>query len=198
MKVALIDYGAGNLHSLAKALVSGGAEVSVASSLAEAVRAEAVVLPGVGAFGPAAEQLAADRAALHSAVRAGLPCLGICLGMQLFFESSEEGGGAGLGLLGGRVRKLVSHRLPHMGWNEVQMADDALFSGIDSFTAYYANSFVAEPEDRSEVIAWSEYENERFAAAVRRDRVWGVQFHPEKSGAAGLKLLHNFLAQVPT
>jgi len=196
MNVALIDYGAGNLHSLAKALATGGTTVRIESSLQQALAADAVVLPGVGAFGPAAAQLQSGRAALQAAVGSGLPCLGICLGMQLLFESSEEGEGAGLALLGGHVRKLVAYRLPHMGWNEVDITDDALFAGVDSLTAYYANSYVAEPADPTEVIAWSTYGNERFAAAVRRDRVWGVQFHPEKSGAPGLRLLHNFLAQV--
>jgi glutamine amidotransferase len=196
MNVALIDYGAGNRHSLAKALAAGGATVRVENDLARALDGDAVVLPGVGAFGPAAAQLQPGRGALQAAVQAGLPCLGICLGMQLLFESSEEGDGPGLALLEGRVRKLVAYRLPHMGWNQVDMADDALFAGLDDLTAYYANSYVAEPADGSEVIAWTQYGNERFAAAVRRDHVWGVQFHPEKSGIPGLRLLHNFLAQV--
>jgi len=196
MNVSLIDYGTGNLHSLRKALEAGGAVVRVDTTLTDARAADAIVLPGVGAFGAAAAQLRMGRSALHSAIRAGVPCLGICLGMQLLFEGSEEGEGEGLGVLLGQVRKLKTRCLPHMGWNEVAMMDDPLFAGIPELTAYYANSYVAQPADASEVIAWSRYEDEQFPAAVRRDRVWGVQFHPEKSGAPGLQLIRNFLAQV--
>ena len=196
MNVSLIDYGTGNLHSLKKALESGGATVRVDTALTEARDAAAIVLPGVGAFGAAAAQLGSGRLALQETIQAGVPCLGICLGMQLLFEASEEGEGVGLGILPGQVRKLRAHRLPHMGWNEVEMMDDPLFAGIAQLTAYYANSYAAYPSDESEVIAWTHYEGERFPAAVRRDRVWGVQFHPEKSGAAGLHLIGNFLAQV--
>jgi len=196
MNVSLIDYRTGNLHSLGKALESGGAVVRVDTSLQESLSADAVVLPGVGAFGAAAAQLGEGRESLHAAIAAGKPCLGICLGMQLLFESSEEGDGTGLGLLPGRVRRLQAKRLPHMGWNQVQMSDDPLFAGIAELTAYYANSYVVAPTDDSEVVAWTEYEGERFPAAVRRDRVWGVQFHPEKSGPAGLRLIRNFLGQV--
>ena len=196
MKVSLLDYGTGNLHSLAKALEGGGALVRVDSELQAAGDADAVVLPGVGAFGAAAAQLGRSRAALHELIRAGVPCLGICLGMQLLFESSEEGEGEGLGVLPGKVRRLGAHRLPHMGWNEVVMLDDPLFAGIPELVAYYANSYAVQPADESAVIAWSEYEGVHFPAAVRRDRVWGVQFHPEKSGAPGLRLIRNFLAQV--
>jgi imidazole glycerol-phosphate synthase subunit HisH len=195
MNVALIDYGTGNLHSLAKAIAAGGARVTIESGL-DLLRADAIVLPGVGAFGAATAQLAAGAAALRAAIDDGVPCLGICLGMQLLFETSDEGVGAGLGLLAGRVRRLRSKRLPHMGWNEIVMADDPLFTGLDPFVAYYANSFVVEPADDAQVIAWTTYGNERFPAAVRRDNVRGVQFHPEKSGAPGLRLIRNFLAEV--
>lgn len=196
MNVALIDYGTGNLHSLMKALEAGGASVHVETDFAQAAQADAIVLPGVGAFGAATTQLVSSAGSLHEAISAGTPCLGICLGMQLLFETSEEGTGAGLGALAGHVRKLNGRRLPHMGWNEVMMVDDPLFTGIDRLVAYYANSYVAAPVDESEVIAWTQYGSERFPAAVRRDHVWGVQFHPEKSGAPGLRLIGNFLAQV--
>jgi imidazole glycerol-phosphate synthase subunit HisH len=196
IKIALIDYGTGNLHSLMKALESGGALVSLEQDLNAAVRADAIVLPGVGAFGAAAAQLSTGTVALHMALASGKPCLGICLGMQLLFETSEEGPGAGLGAFGGRVRRLRGRRLPHIGWNEVAMVHDPLFAGVDSFLAYYANSYVAEPADDSDIIAWTQYGSERFPAAVRRDNVWGVQFHPEKSGETGLRLIRNFLNQV--
>ncbi|HUF51973.1 MAG TPA: imidazole glycerol phosphate synthase subunit HisH [Longimicrobiales bacterium] len=197
MRVAVIDYGTGNLHSLVKALEIGGADVWIERDLNRALDAQAIVLPGVGAFGAAAAQLSQGAPALHEAISNGKPCLGICLGMQLLFERSEEGTGSGLSALSGSIRRLHGRRVPHMGWNDVEMVDDALFAGISELLAYYANSYIAVPADESEVIAWSRYGSERFAAAVRRDSVWGVQFHPEKSGRAGLQVLHNFLAQVP-
>jgi glutamine amidotransferase len=196
MNIALIDYGTGNLHSLEKALEAGGARVVIEIDPAAAAHADAIVLPGVGAFGAAAAQLSGGAAALKDAIRGGKPCLGICLGMQLLFDASEEGPGAGLGALPGRVRRLGARRLPHMGWNDIDMMDDPLFTGIDSMLGYYANSYACVPDDESDVIAWTQYGTERFPAAVRRDNVWGVQFHPEKSGATGLRMLNNFLAQV--
>lgn len=196
MNISVIDYGTGNLHSLVKALENSGAQVWVEPDLNAALRADALVLPGVGAFGSAASHLEPGVAALHTAISSGKPCLGICLGMQLLFEGSEEGPGNGLSALCGTSRRLSGRRVPHMGWNDVEMMDDPLFAGMSEFVAYFANSFVVHPSDDSEVIAWSRYGRERFPAAVRRDSVWGVQFHPEKSGAAGLQLLANFVAQV--
>jgi glutamine amidotransferase len=196
MNIALIDYGTGNLHSLIKALELGGAHVAVEQQLERVVLADAIVLPGVGAFGAAAAQLAPDVGVLHQALAAGKPCLGICLGMQLLFEQSEEGLGPGLSVLNGHVRRLFAPRLPHIGWNQVIMMDDPLFHGLSDLVAYYANGFAAAPTDETEVIAWTQYSTDRFPAAVRRGRVWGVQFHPEKSGPAGLRLIRNFLAQV--
>lgn len=197
MRVALFDYGAGNLHSLAKALEAGGARVYITPDVDEALRADALVLPGVGAFGPAAATLTPMGASLRAALSSGFPCLGICLGMQLLFDTSEEGLGMGLGALHGHVRRLRARRVPQIGWNSVNpSAPDPLFQDLPVLDAYYANSFVAEPVDPMEVIAWTAYEGERFAAAVRRDRTWGVQFHPEKSGDPGLRLIQNFLRQV--
>jgi imidazole glycerol-phosphate synthase subunit HisH len=196
MNIAVVDYGTGNLHSLVKALERNGANVRAQADLRQALTADALVLPGVGAFGAAAAQLAPGIPALHEAISGGKPCLGICLGMQLLFDSSAEGAGSGLGALEGTSRRLTGRRVPHMGWNDVEMVDDPLFSGLSQFVAYYANSYVVEPADPSDVIAWSRYGADRFPAAVRRDSVWGVQFHPEKSGADGLRVLDNFVAQV--
>lgn len=196
MNIALIDYGTGNLHSLVKALETYGARVSIQPDLNGAEAADGIVLPGVGAFGAASAQLAASADSLRQAIAAGTPCLGICLGMQLLFESSEEGLGAGLGVLSGDVRRLHARRLPHMGWNDVLMMDDPLFAGLQQLQVYYANSFIVQPVDESDIIAWTQYGTTRFPAAVRQSHVWGVQFHPEKSGAAGLRLIGNFLAQV--
>lgn len=196
MRVGLFDYRVGNIHSLRKALERGGATVSVTESWEEALSTDALVLPGVGSFGAAARSLRGSEELLRSALKEGLPCLGICLGMQLLFEESEEGGGAGIGIIPGAVKRLAASVIPHMGWNDVEVTDDPLFSGIPSLSAYYANSFVCYPEDEASVIAWSEYQGQRFPAAVRRKRCWGVQFHPEKSSDPGLRIVRNFLEEI--
>ena len=194
--VALFDYGAGNLHSLGKALEAAGARVRVTADWDEALARDALVLPGVGAFGAAAAALPDDRARVRDALEDGLPCLGICLGMQLFFEASEESAGDGIGFVPGRVRRLQAAVVPQMGWNDVATVEDPLWSGVDELVAYYANSFVCEPEDPTTAIAWSDYGGSRFVAAVRRRNTWGVQFHPEKSSAPGCAVVENFLRQV--
>jgi imidazole glycerol-phosphate synthase subunit HisH len=141
--------------------------------------------------------LAGHEDRVRKALEDGLPCLGICLGMQLLFSGSEEGEGRGIGLVPGQVRRLRARTVPQMGWNDVEAdAADPLFREMEPFTAYFANSFVCDPDDPDVVIAHSVYEEERFAAGVRRERTWGVQFHPEKSSAPGLHLLRNFLAEV--
>ena len=196
MIVSIIDYGIGNLHSLAKALELGDHRVRFDTEVSLALDADAIDLPGVGNFGAAASRIAAGRDELKAALAGGKPCLGVCLGMQLLFDTSEEADGAGIGALPGRVRRLQAARVPHMGWNEVEAHGDPLFDGAAPLTAYYANSYVCEPDDPSAIIAWTELDGQRWAAAVRRDRTLGVQFHPEKSGAAGLLLLRNFLREV--
>jgi glutamine amidotransferase len=196
LAVALLDYGAGNLHSLAKALELGGARVQVTSDWGAALAADALVLPGVGAFSAAVQALPEDRARVRAALAGGLPCLGICLGMQLFFDGSDEGEGEGIGFIAGRVRRLEAPVVPHMGWNDVEDAGDPLFAGLGGgLPAYYAHSYRCDPEDEGTVIGWTEYGGERIAAAVRRKRTWGVQFHPEKSSRPGLRLLANFLEE---
>lgn len=198
MRVAILDYGVGNLHSLARALAAGGAEVRIEASAPDALRADALVLPGVGAFAAAAERIAPYAEEIRGALEGGLPALGICLGMQLLFERSEEGGGSGIGLIPGTVGRLTVRPIPHMGWNDVLPAAHAepLFVGLTDITMYYANSFVAHPADPAAVLAWTEYDTERFPAAVGAARSRGVQFHPEKSGPAGLRLIRNFLSSV--
>jgi glutamine amidotransferase len=193
MRVTIFDYGAGNLHSLAKAIESGGVEVRIETDPVSAVDTDALVLPGVCAFGAAAERLAPGRVVMRDAVAAGLPAIGICLGMQLFFDASDEGKGAGLGLISGHVSRLQAERVPQIGWNTLDDASDALFEAAPLPIAYYANSFVCRPEDPSTVIAWSEHEGDRFPAAVRAGSAVGVQFHPEKSSTGGVRLLHAFL-----
>jgi glutamine amidotransferase len=195
MRIALFDYGTGNLHSLQKALERDGDHVVIEQDVTAALRADALVLPGVGAFGAAASRLAPYADALRSGLADGFPCLGICLGMQLLFESSEEGAGPGVGVFAGRVRTLRAHRVPQMGWNGVEATADPLFEGVPAPVVYYANSYVCEPTDPTIEIAWTEYGSDRFPAAVRQGRTFGVQFHPEKSGAEGLAILRNFLAR---
>jgi glutamine amidotransferase len=196
MRAALLDYGAGNLHSLAKAVERGGAEPVVTADWDEALSADALVLPGVGSFGAAVAALGDEGPRVRRALAEGLPCLGICLGMQLLFERSEEGEGGGIGLIAGRVRRLRARRVPQMGWNDVETGSDSIFAGAAPLIAYYANSYVCEADDPSVVIAWSQYEGERFAAAVRAGLSWGVQFHPEKSSRSGLRVIRNFVQEV--
>lgn len=193
MKVAILDYGAGNLHSLAKAVRAAGVDVHIESDPAAAVKSDAVLLPGVGAFGSATEFLAPHRQALVSALEDGLPCLGICLGMQLLFDTSEEGAGMGLGVIAGRVRKLATKRVPQIGWNSIDNPNDPLFDAAPLSTAYFANSYVCEPHDARTAIAWSTHDGDRFVAAARTKSIVGVQFHPEKSSAAGCDFIRAFL-----
>ncbi len=193
MNVSLFDYGAGNLHSLGKALEGAGARVHVTADWDEALARDALVLPGVGAFGAAAAALPDDRARVRDALAAGLPCLGICLGMQLFFEASEESAGDGIGFVPGRVRLLEARIVPQMGWNDVETSSDPIFEGVGPLVAYYANSFVCVPDEDGDAIAWSEYDGSRFAAGVRRGNTWGLQFHPEKSSAPGRRIVANFV-----
>jgi imidazole glycerol-phosphate synthase subunit HisH len=189
MNVLIFDYGTGNLHSLGKALELQGARVRAGTAIDGA---DALVLPGVGAFGAAAGRLAPYRDAIRAAAADGLPVLGICLGMQLLLDTSEEGGGAGLGLIRGTVRRMDAARVPHIGWNVVRSADP-LFGGVDGERFYFANSYVADPANAGAIVARTLYEGEDFTAAVRIGNVVGTQFHPEKSGAAGLRLLANFI-----
>ena len=194
--VSVFDYGAGNLHSLVKALELSGASVRVDTDPAAAVVAtHALILPGVGAFTPAAERLAPGRAAVRTALLNGLPCLGICLGMQLLFDASDEGPGDGLGVIPGRVTQLTAHRIPQIGWNRLEDVREPLLDESALDVAYYANSFVCRPAAGAEssVVAWSEHEGDRFAAAVRSGNIVGTQFHPEKSSAPGVRFVHAFI-----
>ena len=196
VRVTVFDYGAGNLHSLVKAIEAGGAVVQVETDPVLAVRdTDALILPGVGAFAPAAERLAPGREVMREALLAGLPALGICLGMQLLFDGSDEGPGQGLGVVDGQVTKLVAAQIPQIGWNRLEDVTDPLLvaSGLD--VAYYANSFVCRPTAESVpfMSAWSEHDGDRFPASVRRGNIIGTQFHPEKSSAPGVAFVRAFL-----
>lgn len=194
-RVMVMDYGVGNIHSLTKALVAAGATVEVTRDPLACIGGSAAVLPGVGAFEPAASVLASERHALAVAIRAGLPVLGICLGMQLLFDSSDEGPGHGLGIFSGRVTPLATPRTPQIGWNSIDDAMDSLVDSSGLREAYYANSFACRPDDDGVVTGWSTHDGDRFAALVRRGRAVGVQFHPEKSSAAGLRFLRGWLEE---
>jgi imidazole glycerol-phosphate synthase subunit HisH len=196
MRVTIFDYGAGNLHSLAKALRGSDRDVRFETDAHAAVDTDVLVLPGVGAFEPAARALEPGRIEMRNAIEAGLPCLGICLGMQLLLDASDEGDGEGLGVVHGRVSKLRTERTPQIGWNSIDDSVDPVFADAHLETAYYANSFVCRPLDESVVIAWSTHEADRFPAAVRAGSALGVQFHPEKSSTPGLAFVHEFLNRV--
>ncbi len=201
--VAVVDYGAGNMVSIDQALTTVGAEVRVVRD-GEAMRgADALVVPGVGAAAPAMARL--ERRGLVDPIRAWLaadrPFLGICLGLQLLFETSDEDGAATLGVLPGRTVRLEdAPTLPHIGWNQVERSrEHALFDGIaDGADFYFVHSYAGEPaggEGSDEVLASTEH-GRRFVSAVARGPLLGVQFHPERSGADGLRLLTNFVSIV--
>lgn len=194
MRITLLDYGMGNLHSLAKAATIPDAELRIEADPARALDTDVLLLPGVGAFGAAADRIAPAREALREALSVGLPCLGICLGMQLLMDASEEGPGAGIGLIPGRVRRLRTKRLPQIGWNSLEDTEDPALADDTLTSVYYANGFVVEPDDPACVTAWSTHESDRFPAVVRAGRTLGVQFHPEKSSRAGVEFLHRWLA----
>jgi glutamine amidotransferase len=199
VEIAVVDYGMGNRRSVEKALAHVGASAVVTRDPARLRDAAGLVLPGVGAFPRAMANLREMGLAdvLGERLQAGTPLLGICLGMQLAFASSSELGGAqGLGILAGGVRALEAggRKLPHIGWNEVTFSGPTspLLAELPTRCAFYhVHSFVAEPLDPADVLGTGEY-GERFVTAVQRGSFYGVQFHPEKSSSAGLRLLANF------
>jgi glutamine amidotransferase len=191
--IGICDYGMGNRRSVVKAFERVGADVRMTDDLEVLEQAAALVVPGVGAFPQAMDELRTRRLdkLVQCRAAAGVPVLGICLGMQLLFDSSDEHDGAqGLGLLPGTVRYLRAPKLPHIGWNLVSWERDSpLNAGLDGPRAFYHVHSLAPETDA--VLGWGEY-GERFATVVGRDNVFGVQFHPEKSSADGLALLENF------
>ncbi len=199
--IAIIDYGAGNIRSIEKALEHVGAAVQVTDDPSVVTRAQAVVLPGVGSGGAAMARM--TRRGLDDAIRQstqqGKPFLGICLGMQLLADHHAEGEVDGLGLFAGEVRRIPhGPKIPHMGWNQVkpQHSGLAIFEGIqpDAYF-YFAHSYYVEPQDQQGVAAVTDY-GSPFCSVIVTERVWGTQFHPEKSGSAGLQLLKNFVKWV--
>ncbi|HNA24677.1 MAG TPA: imidazole glycerol phosphate synthase subunit HisH [Solirubrobacterales bacterium] len=196
-KIAILDYGMGNLRSVEKAFQKVGANAVVTADETEIASADGLVLPGVGAFPRAMErigELGLDRM-LHEAVGAEKPVLGICLGLQLLFQSSiEQGGSEGLGLLEGDVVQVPAggRKVPHIGWAEVTWErPDELTNGLrPGEPFYFVHSFVVQPTE-SELLGTASY-GSRFACVAGKGKIWGVQFHPEKSSSAGLRMLTNF------
>ncbi len=192
--IAIIDYGAGNLKSIHKAVEKTGGRAIVTSDKEIIESADAIILPGVGAFETAIRNLKPFSGYL---IKTDVPVLGICLGMQLFAEESEEGGlHRGLGVVEGRVMRFPEWvgKIPHMGWNLVKTAGHPLFHGIKEGYFYFVHSYYFKTDEKN-IIGTTEYGIE-FASAVAKDNFMGVQFHPEKSGKNGLKVLENFLEMI--
>ena len=194
--IALIDYGAGNLRSVQNALIRLGVAGEMASGPDDIAGAQAVIFPGVGAAGPAMDALREQRLdqAILGAIGRGVPFLGICLGLQLLFERSAEDGATCLGAFPGSVERLdTTEKLPHVGWNTLEpVRPHPVFAGMDGEAFYFVHSFVAVPRDPALVVGTTTH-GVPFTSAVAVGSLVGVQFHLERSGAAGLRLLQNFL-----
>lgn len=200
--IAIIDYGVGNLFSVEKAFLALGADVKVTDNAAEITKAKKIVLPGVGAFGDCMKNLAATGLipAIKESINQGIPLLGICVGLQILFEGSEESPDVkGLGILKGYVKKINAPNLkiPHMGWNSLKIAQARqridLYRGLgDKPYVYFVHSYHAVPSDKNIITATADY-GETITAAVAKENVQATQFHPEKSGDVGLQILKNFI-----
>ncbi|HEX8983441.1 MAG TPA: imidazole glycerol phosphate synthase subunit HisH [Ktedonobacterales bacterium] len=204
--IVVVDYGAANLLSITRALEAAGASVEVSASPVRIASAQAVVLPGVGAAGAAMNTMRTSGVdmALREAISAGRPLLGICLGMQLLFERLEEDNSPGLGALAGEVRRLRdAPKVPHIGWNSLEwepssappLAREVFAAAAPGWPAYFVHSYACVPADPSVAVAWTDYGGP-ICAAVCRDSMLGVQFHPEKSGQTGVALLRQWVAWV--
>ncbi|WP_218082152.1 imidazole glycerol phosphate synthase subunit HisH [Anthocerotibacter panamensis] len=201
LHIALIDYGAGNLHSARRAFEWAGAQVTVTADPRVMDRADGVVLPGVGAFDPTMRKIDALglREPLVELARRK-PLLGVCIGLQVLFEGSAEGEAEGLGIVAGRIERFrpeLGLTIPHMGWNQLQVSPNYLWQGMAGGSwVYFVHSFFPQPADSGVVIATSRHGSQSFCAAIHQDRVWGTQFHPEKSSTVGLGIIRNFLSEV--
>ena len=204
--IAVVDYDMGNLHSACKGLENAGATPKITDSAAEIERADAVVLPGVGSFDPAVQHLRSRdlEQPIKDAIASGKPFLGICLGLQILFESSEEGKEPGLGIIPGKVRRFKSEpgiAIPHMGWNQLEFTQPnaPLWQNLDASPwVYFVHSYYVDPIDAAVRAATVTHGSQTVTAAIARDNLMAVQFHPEKSSTAGLQILSNFVALVKT
>lgn len=202
MSIVIIDYGSGNLRSVQKAFEKLGFSAEISKDKSAIRSAKGIVLPGVGSFDPAIKELRANglEAAIEEAIALNKPFLGICLGLQHLFESSEEGKERGLGILKGQVKKFNfegtpwdNQSIPHMGWNRLLIKHPApIFNGVDSGSmVYFAHSYYVVPKDDMIIASNTDYGPE-FVSSVWKNNIFGIQFHPEKSGPVGLKILENF------
>lgn len=202
--IAVIDYDMGNLHSACKGLQNAGAIAKITDSPQEILSADAVVLPGVGAFDPAVQHLRARNleAPIKEAIASGKPFLGICLGLQILFDGSEEGSEPGLGIIPGVVRRFQPETgltIPHMGWNQLSLTQPDCLLWKDLPTSpwlYFVHSYYVDPVDPSMKAATVTHGSQTVTAAIACENVMAVQFHPEKSSTSGLKILSNFVAQI--
>lgn len=202
--IAVVDYDMGNLHSACKGLENAGATPKVTDSAVAIQQADAVVLPGVGSFDPAVQHLRSRglEAPIKNAIASGKPFLGICLGLQILFEGSEEGKEPGLGIVSGMVRRFQSEpniRIPHMGWNQLEFTQPncPLWQQLSSNPqVYFVHSYYVDPVDATIQAATVTHGSQTVTAAIARDNLMAVQFHPEKSSTTGLQILSNFVAQV--
>ena len=202
--ITIINYGAGNLFSVEKAFSALGADVCVSSTASDILSADKIVLPGVGAFGDCMDRLNASGLipAIREGVARGIPLLGICVGLQILFEGSEESSGVeGLGLLKGHVSKISApyEKIPHMGWNSLDVAENYRTGGLfedvpQSSYVYFVHSYHAMPKERSMISSTCFY-GEEITASISAGNIMATQFHPEKSGDIGLKIIHNFIHQ---
>ncbi|HEY9797748.1 MAG TPA: imidazole glycerol phosphate synthase subunit HisH [Leptolyngbyaceae cyanobacterium] len=204
--IAVLDYDMGNLHSACKGLEKAGAKPEVTDSPADIKRADAVVLPGVGAFDPAVQHLRSRglEKPIKEAIASGKPFLGICLGLQMLFEGSEEGTEPGLGIIAGTVRRFRPEpgiTIPHMGWNELEFTqpNSVLWQQLSGNPrVYFVHSYYVDPVDPNIRAATVTHGSQIVTAAIARENLMAVQFHPEKSSTTGLQILSNFVAQVKT
>jgi imidazole glycerol-phosphate synthase subunit HisH len=204
--IAVVDYDMGNLHSVCKGLEKAGATPRVTDSAKELEKADAIVLPGVGSFDPAVKQLRSLdlEKPIKEAIESGKPFLGICLGLQILFESSAEGVEPGLGIIKGRVRRFVPEpgiTIPHMGWNQLELTQPktTLWEYLPQNPwVYFVHSYYVEPTDSQVCAASVTHGSQTVTAAIARDNLMAVQFHPEKSSNIGLQILSNFVSQVWT
>ncbi len=202
VRVAVLDYGSGNLHSATRALAAAGADVVLTADPRVCLDADGLVVPGVGAFAACMDGLlgVGGPEIIGQRLAAGGPVLGICVGHQVMFAGGVEHGtaAAGLGLLPGVVAELSAKPLPHMGWNTVEAAAGSrMFAGVEHERFYFVHSYGVHPDadwPADALASYAEHGGDRFLAAVERGRLWSTQFHPEKSGAAGARLLANWLA----
>lgn len=201
--IAVIDYDMGNLHSVCKGLEQAGAIPQVTDSPEVIARADGVVLPGVGSFDPAVRQLRSRDlvAPIHQAIASGKPFLGICLGLQILFDASEEGQEPGLGIIPGTVRRFRSEpglTIPHMGWNQLEFTQKTpLWANIGAQPwVYFVHSYYVDPIDSQVAAATVIHGSQKVTAAIAQDNLMAVQFHPEKSSTTGLQILSNFVAQL--